>query len=160
MPANSQLTKSDPIIMTPIEINDFITDKLQKLEFYVKRGSKDQEVDLRAIKDDFELIIESRGNQAKKNKDTDLVFESSQLETHLSEHVTQIMRFQQSVSTDKTPIYIMANPDIPRLKERVAKIVSGLNKLEICRFWISEFDEITVDGPKELEKLLNNLLQK
>jgi len=71
------------------------------------------------------------------NKGTDLVFEISQLDTHLSEHVTQIMRFKQSISTDKIPIYRMANPDIPRIRERVAKIISGLDKLEICRFWIN-----------------------
>ena len=54
------------------------------------------------------------------------------------------MRFKQSISTDKIPIYIMANPDIPRIRERVAKITSGLDKLEICRFWITELDEIII----------------
>jgi hypothetical protein len=158
MPANTQLTKSDPIIKTPTEVNDHISEKLKKYEFYVKRGSKDQDVDIRAIKDEFELIIESRGNQANKNKGTDLVFESSQLDTHLSEHVTQIMRFKQSISTDKIPIYIMVNPDIPRIRERVAKITSGLDKLEICRFWITELDEIIIDGPEEVRTILNKLL--
>lgn len=158
MPANSQLTKSDPIIMTPTEINDLISEKLQKLGFYVKRGNKDPEVDIRAIKGEYELIIECRGNQAKKNKGTDLVFESSQLDIHLSEHVTQIMRFQQSISTDKIPIFIMGNPDIPRIRERVARISSGLDKLEICRFWINELDEIIIDGPEELRLILKNLI--
>ncbi|MEK5522897.1 hypothetical protein B5V89_18790 [Heyndrickxia sporothermodurans] len=65
MPANSGLTKRDPIIMTPAEVNDIVSKKLQRHGFYVKNGSKHQEVDVRAIKDRFELIIESRGNQAK-----------------------------------------------------------------------------------------------
>ncbi|RYI26662.1 hypothetical protein EVU96_20065 [Bacillus infantis] len=158
MPANSKLTKRDPIIMTPTYINNYIAKKLQGSGFYIKMANIGQELDVRAIKNNYELMIETRGNQAKKNYGTDLVFEGSQLDIHLSEQVTQIMRFQQSVSTDKSPVFIMANPDIPRLRERIAKITSGLDKLEICRFWINELDEIMIDGPEELVKILKNLL--
>lgn len=158
MPANSQLSKGDPIVMTPTEVNDFISEKLQQKGFIVKRGTSHSEVDIRATKDEFELIIESRGNQAYKNKGTDKVFESSQLDIHLSEHVTQIMRFQQSLSTNKEPIFIMGNPDIPRIKERVAKISKGLDKLDIVRFWVSELDELVIDGPENFKETLNQLL--
>lgn len=157
MPANSRLKKGDPIIMTPTEINDLISEKLKKIGFYVKGGDKAQDVDIRAIKGEYELIIESRANQANKNKGTDMVFESSQLDIHLSEQVTQIMRFQQSISADKTPVYIMANPDIPRLRERVKNITSGLDKLGICRFWVNELDELFIEGPDKLEVTLKNL---
>jgi len=158
MPANSHLTKRDPVILTSTEVNDLIAKSLQKHGFFVKRASRDQEADIRAIKGEYELIIESRGNQAKKNQGTDMVFESSQLDIHLSEHVTQIMRFQQSISTEKTPIYIMANPYIPRIRERVEKITSGLDKLEICRFWVNDLAGMVLEGPEDVRQILKSLL--
>lgn len=158
MPANSQLSKGDPIVMTPSDVNNIIAELLQQKGFNVKKGTSHSEVDIRAIKDGFELIIESRGNQAYKNKGTDQVFESSQLDIHLSEHVTQIMRFQQSISTNKKPIFIMGNPDIPRIKERVTKISKGLDKLDIVRFWVNNQAEIIIEGPKDVELTLKHLL--
>lgn len=155
---NSALSNPDPIIMTPDDVNDTIINYLQNNGFFIERGLSNSEVDIRAEKKDFVLIIESRGNQGYKNKGTENVFDGSQLDIHLSEHVTQLMRFQQSVSTNRTPIFIMGNPDIPRIKNRVAKISEGLNKLQIVRFWVNNPEEINMDGPENLKELLNKLV--
>ncbi|MGE7834938.1 hypothetical protein [Viridibacillus arvi] len=61
------------------------------------------------------------------------------------------MRFQQSISSIRTPIYIIAFPDITRIKERVAKISNGLDKLEILRLWVNHFNELKVEDPDELK---------
>ncbi|MFP3511481.1 hypothetical protein SB775_17880 [Peribacillus sp. SIMBA_075] len=158
MPANSQLLNPDQIIMTPKDVNDRIVQHLQLRGYSIKRGDTHSEVDVRATKNNIELIIESRGNQAYKNEGTDIVFEGSQLDIHLSEHITQVMRFQQSLSTIKISIYIMGNPDILRIKERVAKVSEGLDKLEILRFWVSNLNKIQIDGPDRLRVLLEEIL--
>lgn len=144
---NSSLNSPDKLIMNPNDSNKVIINFLEQNGFIIKIGSSHSEVDIRAIKKDVELLIESRGNQAYKNSGTDIVFDSSQLDIQLSEQVSQVMRFQQSSTTSYTLIYIMAFPDITRMRDRVAKISKGLDKLEILRLWVSDINEITIEGP-------------
>ncbi|QIZ08510.1 hypothetical protein HFZ78_18840 [Priestia megaterium] len=79
------------------------------------------------------------------------MFDGSQLDIHLSEQLTQTMRLQQFISTRNTPIFIMGFPEINRVKERVSKISKGLDKLEILRFWVNNFNEIRIEGPAHLK---------
>jgi hypothetical protein len=156
---NSSFKIPDPFIMTSDDVNQIIDEYLNKKEFTVTIGSHFSDVDIRAVKDNYELIIESRGNQAYKNKGTDKVFDSSQIDIHLSEHITQIMRFQQSISTDKEAIFIMANPYIPRIVERVEKHSKALDKLEIVRLWVGSDHNLSIQCPKELCDKIENIFQ-
>ncbi|MFB5281809.1 hypothetical protein [Peribacillus sp. Hz7] len=49
-------------LMTPDAVNNNIVNFLQKAGFSIKKGISHSEVDIWAKKDEFELIIESRGN--------------------------------------------------------------------------------------------------
>ncbi|MEH7744734.1 hypothetical protein V7659_06715, partial [Neobacillus drentensis] len=117
---NSSQIHPDSVIMTPNDVNDSIVNYLEIKGFSVVRGTTHSEEDIRAVKNDLELIIESRGNQAYKNFGTDIVFDGSQLDIQLSEQLTQTMRFQQFCSTRNTAVFIMGFPDINRVKERVS----------------------------------------
>jgi hypothetical protein len=155
---NSSLTSPDVLIMNPNEVNKTINNFLEQKGFLIAAGSSHFEVDIRAVKKDVEFFIESRGNQAYKNSGTDLVFDGSQLDIQLSEQLSQVMRFQQSISPKHTPIFIMAFPDINRIKERVAKISKGLDKLEILRLWVNDFKDLKVEGPESLIKIWESLI--
>ncbi|SFB19824.1 MULTISPECIES: hypothetical protein [unclassified Bacillus (in: firmicutes)] len=159
MPTKISLMKNpDKIIMNPDDVNEVIEAILTKCGFTVVRGTAHSEVDIRARKSDIELIVESRGNQAYKNRGTDIVFDSAQLDIQLSEQVTQIMRFQQTISTNHKTIFVMANPEISRLTERVRKISKGLDKLGILRLWVGDFDQIHIEGPDYIREQLKELL--
>ncbi|MED1204206.1 hypothetical protein [Heyndrickxia acidicola] len=106
----------------------------------------------------MELFIESRGNQANKNRGTDIVFDSSQLDIQVSEQVNQVMRFQQSTSTSFIPIFFMANPDVTSIKKRIAKINDGLDKLKIVGVWVNKSSQITIEGPEAIKEIISQLL--
>jgi hypothetical protein len=154
---NSSFKIPDPFIMTPNDVNQIIADYLNKKEFTITIGSHISEVDIRAVKGNYELFIESRGNQAYKNKGTDKIFDSSQIDIHLSEQITQIMRFQQSISTDKEAIFIMANPYIHRIVKRVEKHSKALDKLEIVRLWVDADHNLSIQCPEELCDKIGNI---
>ncbi|MGD6961528.1 hypothetical protein ACQCVB_04920 [Fictibacillus phosphorivorans] len=116
-------------------------------------------MDVRAVKGQIELFFESRGNQALKNKGTDIVFDSSQIDIHLSEHISQIMKFQQSISSPYEKIFIMANPFIPRIIDRVNKLNKGLNKLGISRCWINKENKITFEADQYLSEQLEDIFE-
>lgn len=159
MPTKISLMKNpDKIIMNPDDVNEVIEAILMKCGFTIVRGTAHSEVDIRARKSDIELIVESRGNQAYKNKGTDIVFDSTQLDIHLSEQVTQMMRFQQTVSSNYKTIFVMANPEISRINERVRKISKGLDKMGILRLWVGDFEQIHIEGPNHIREQLKVLL--
>ncbi|MDR7074187.1 hypothetical protein [Fictibacillus barbaricus] len=161
MPKSNQALKSpDPIVMTPDDINEALCTYLSANGFSIRRGHDHSEMDIRAVRGKVELFIESRGNQAFKNKGTDLVFDSSQIDNHLSEHISQIMRFQQSISSPYEKIFIMANPYIPRIVERVHKLNKGLDKLGIIRGWIFKEGSITFEADQNLLTKIEGIFDK
>ena len=52
----------------------------------------------------------------------------------------------------------MGNPKVTRINDRLTKISTGLNKLEVLRFWVDYSDEITIEGTKPLADQFNLLL--
>ncbi|MFU1991969.1 hypothetical protein [Priestia megaterium] len=156
--SNSSFKIPDPFIMTPDKVTEIVYKYLSENGFMVTRGSSNSDVDVRAKKNSYELIIESRGNQAYKNRGTDKVFDGSQIDIHLSEHITQIMRFQQIISSDCEPIFIMANPLIPRIVQKVEKYSKALDKLEIIRLWLDIDETLMVQCQEELQNKIANIL--
>ncbi|MGG1679526.1 hypothetical protein ACIFOT_27955 [Neobacillus sp. NRS-1170] len=71
---NSSFVSPDVLIMNPNEVNKSIIDFLEQKGFLITTGASHSEVDIRAVKNNVELIIESRGNQAYKNSGTDIGF--------------------------------------------------------------------------------------
>ncbi|MFB5281810.1 hypothetical protein ACE199_04080 [Peribacillus sp. Hz7] len=80
------------------------------------------------------------------------MFYRSKLDIHLSEHVTQLMRFQQSLTTNHKPIFVMGNPNIPRIKDKLAKITQGLNNLEIIKMWVNKSGNVFWEGSEKLSR--------
>lgn len=66
------------------------------------------------------------------------------------------MRFMQTLSSSKKMIFVIANPDILRIKEGVSKITYGLDKLEVLRSWVGETGSIHIDGKNEILKVLKS----
>ncbi|ALC91471.1 hypothetical protein AM500_18005 [Bacillus sp. FJAT-18017] len=155
----SKMQNPDTAILTVDELNEAIFKHLGTRNFIINKGRTSSDPDIRAVKFDVELIIESRGNQASKNKGNDIVFDSSQLDIHLSEHVIQMMKFQQSVSSANQLVFIMVMPDIVRLRERVKKIDKGLDTLNIVRVWVDNLENIRCEGNIEAKLIVEELFK-
>ncbi|WP_071394981.1 hypothetical protein [Bacillus tuaregi] len=152
----STMKGSDPIIMTQIQVNQAIAAFFEKKGCTVKFAKNGTDVDLIAEYKSCKFLIESRGNQAVTQTGTNQVFDNCQIGLHLSEQLEQIMRFQQQFNFSNTIFYILANPDIPRIRERVGKISKGLDKLGIIQAWVQADGNVVFEGEKSI--LLNNLL--
>lgn len=48
----------------------------------------------------------------------------------------------------------MANPDIPRIRNRVDKVMKSINFAGFIRFWIQQDGSVEVDYPKQVEETL------
>jgi len=144
----STLLNSDPFLMTQHQVNEAIATFFKNKGFKVTISETGNEIDVIAEYNAFNFLIESRGNQALRHYGTDKIFDSSQISIHLAEQVEQIMRFQQQYDNLNTTFYIMGNPDIRRIRERVSRIDKALDKLGIIRGWVKEHGEVIFEGDK------------
>lgn len=153
----STMKNWDPFIMTQIQVNQAIAAFFEKKGCTVKFARNGTDVDLIAELKSCRFLIESRGNQAVNHMGTDRIFDSSQIGIHLAEQLEQIMRFQQQFNYSNTLFYILGNPDVTRIRERVGKISKGLDKLGIVQAWVQPGGNVMFEGEKSI--LLNNLLR-
>ncbi|MFC4736559.1 hypothetical protein ACFO4L_08205 [Bacillus daqingensis] len=58
---------------------------------------------------------------------------------------------------DSKLILAMANPDIPRIRDRVSKVESSLGKLGIIQFWVQKDGAINISAAKNKNKILKFL---
>lgn len=130
--SNLKLPTPDPFILNSLKVNQNIARFFKKKGFIIEFSEINSEVDVKALLHPFHFHIESRGNQAMRNVGSDIVFDSSQISIHLAEQIEQIMRFQQ-VNSSVTTYFILGNPNIPRIRERISKIEKALDQLGIIR---------------------------
>jgi hypothetical protein len=158
---NNKLKDPDPFIMKKEYVNQCIVAFLETNGFDVSLMGPRDDIDIIAVRDQMTFYIESRGNQAAMHTG-DKLFDSSQLDIHLSEQVTTLMKNYSDINNEKR--LVIANPNIPRLKKRVARIEDALNKLGIIRIWVNEDKSVLVEGPDtdllENYQLLLNEIQE
>lgn len=54
-------------------------------------------------------------------------------------------------------LFVMANPDIPRIRKRVNSVISSINKLGFIQFWVQEDSTIKIENPEQLNETLISL---
>jgi hypothetical protein len=140
---NNKLKVPDPFIMKKEDVNQCIVAFLETNGFDVSLMGQRDEIDIIAVRDNMKFYIESRGNQATMHTG-DKLFDSSQLDIHLSEQVTTLMKNYSEMNNEKW--LVIANPNIPRLKNRIARIEEALDKLGIIRIWVNDDKSLFVEG--------------
>ncbi|MFC0190059.1 hypothetical protein ACFFJY_17320 [Fictibacillus aquaticus] len=144
--AHSTLREKDAFLCTPAQVSQAIAAYFEGKGFSIQVSENKSDVDVIASSGSIRFFIESRANQAYKYQDTDKVFDSSKLDVQFAEQIEQIMRFQQQNLHSKTTFFIMGNPDIKRLRNRIAKVDKMLDKLGIIRCWVKENGEVEFEG--------------
>jgi hypothetical protein len=144
---NSHLNNPDPIVINKIQCEDIISSFLQKKEFEFKVVDTKNDADLHATKLGWKLLIEARGNQAKGHG-MDTVFDSTQIGIHLAEQVQLMLKLYERM--DDRTILVMANPDIPRIRQQVERIAKALSDLRIAKLWVQKDKNVTVEYPHSL----------
>ncbi|WP_100331081.1 hypothetical protein [Bacillus xiapuensis] len=120
----------------------------------VERSALATEPDIVAAKDAWSIVLKAKGSKSRKQK-KGIVFDNSQLRTHVSDQIEKIMRFQQSA--EAPTIFIMANPDVYRMKAIVNQLSHSLDKLDIIRMWVQPKREPQLDIPQHLYAIAKQL---
>jgi hypothetical protein len=64
------------------------------------------------------------------------------------------MRYEYSSAK---ALLMLANPFVPRIKNRLSEVSLALDKLGIVRLWVKEDKSIEIECTEEIFKLLNSL---
>ncbi|MGQ7890621.1 hypothetical protein [Paenibacillus sp. WC2504] len=152
---NSQLNKPDPFIINKNQCEDIIHSYLQERGFVLKVVDSRNDADLHAVKLGRKLFIESRGNQAMGH-DINTVFDSTQIGIHLAEQIQLMLKLYESI--DEHTILVIANPDIPRIRQQVERISKALSDLKIASLWVQKDKKnVIVEYPHILTEPMKQL---
>ncbi|MYL37364.1 hypothetical protein [Halobacillus litoralis] len=153
---NSNLLNPDPFVMNEDEVNIAVANFLKKARFEnVKYLSGNKTgIDVRGSKDEWAIFVESKGSQANKHEKT-LVFDTNQIKTHTYMQVCKLMEYDNEQHSNA--ILAMANPDIPRIRQRVQKVKSSLEKLQLIQIWVQKDYSVIVEASNSQLSVLKRL---
>lgn len=150
---NSTLQITDPFIMNEDTVNEAVWNFIKAAGFHCPdflTGNKIG-VDVEGEKDGWRIYVESKGSHANTH-DLDTVFDSGQIKTHTYMQIGKLMEYQ--TTGKQNSLYVMANPDIPRIRNRVDKVMKSINFAGFIRFWIQRDGSVEVEYPRQVEKTL------
>lgn len=152
----SQMTVKDPFIMNEDFVNEAVWNLLKATGFHCPQFLVGNQVgvDVEGEKGDWRIYVESKGSQAN-NHSSDTAFDSGQIKTHTYMQIGKLMEYQ-TIGRENS-LYVMANPDIPRIRSRVDKVINSLNSTGFIRFWIQKDGQVIIDYPPQLEETLLQL---
>lgn len=111
-------------------------------------------VDVQGEKNGWKIFVESKGSHGNDHDD-DTVFGQGQIKVHTYVQVGKLMEYQ--TEKDINCLFVMANPDIPRIRKRVNLVINSLNKLGLIQFWVQEDNSIKIENPNYLNNTLVSL---
>lgn len=151
----SKMIIPDPFLMNEDTVNIAVWEFLIEKKFSSPAPLKGNQhgIDVQGEKLGWKIYVESKGSHAN-NHNNDTVFGQGQIKVHTYNQIGKLMEYKND-DTEKS-IYVMANPDIPRIRKRVQRVAKSLDILGFIRFWIQEDKSIIIDYPDYLE---NQLLQ-
>jgi Holliday junction resolvase-like predicted endonuclease len=148
----SKLTSRDPVGLNKEQCEQIITAYLTQHGFQIISTGIRNEPDIVAYKAGWKVAIEVRGNQAV-NHDTDTVFDTAQLNVHFAEQIYDVMRAYRDKSQT---IHVIANPDIPRIRNIESKVSMALNEYRVARFWLSH-KNVDITIPSNVKTIAHQL---
>ena len=89
---NSLLQNPDPMVMNKEICERIVCEFLKKKDFEFQTVDNRNDADIRALKLGWQLLIETRGNQAKSHAE-DMVFDSTQISIHFAEQIQVLLKF-------------------------------------------------------------------
>lgn len=153
----SKLKTPDPFIMNEDTVNIAIASFLKSRGFdcEVPLTGRQKGVDVKASKGDVQIFVESKGSQ-KNGANDDIVFDHAQIVNHLARQIHTLMRYA-TINEGVNDIYILANPDIQRIRNESYKVSKMVNKMQFVRMWVQQDRNVLVEYPEILEDKLKKL---
>lgn len=151
--SNSKMVSKDPFIMNEDTVNEAVWNFLKATGFHCPNflTGNQMGIDVEGEKDGWRIFVESKGSQANTHG-FDTVFDSGQIKTHTYMQIGKLMEYQ--TIANENSLFVMANPDIPRIRNRVNKVIASLNYAGFIRFWIQEDGNVKIDAPIQVKDKL------
>ncbi|KMY49577.1 hypothetical protein [Peribacillus loiseleuriae] len=149
----SKMRIPDPFVMNEDTVNISVWEFLKHKEFDSPSPLKGKQrgIDVQGEKFGWEIYVESKGSHGNDH-DGDTVFGQGQIKVHTYNQIGKLMEYKSN-SSEKS-MYVMANPDIPRIRKRVQKVANSLDLLGFIRFWVQDDKSIIIEFPEHLEDRL------
>lgn len=152
--SNRNLRNPDPFIMNEDTVNVAIANFLKSKGFdcEVPLTGRQQGVDVKARKGNIEIFVESKGSQ-KNGVTNDEVFKHGQIVNHMARQIHTLMKYSTQYG-EKNNIYVLANPDLQRIKNEYYRVDKMIKKMQFVCMWVRPDHKVVVDSPEELRTLL------
>lgn len=152
----SNMRIPDPFAMNEDTVNLSVWELLKDKGFDCPAplSGKQKGIDVEGERLSWNIYVESKGSHGNEhNRDT--VFDEGQIKVRTYNQIGKLMEYQ-TLGNEKR-LYFLANPDIPRIRSRVSKVVNSLDVLGFIRFWVQEDKSIKIEFPKNVEEDLRFL---
>lgn len=150
-----KLPVPDAFCMTQEEVQEKVA------LFFLHNGWKVEEADtgsgydVRAEKNGWTAFVKCKGSRSQRQADG-MVYDNTQLRSHVADQMEKLVRLQGEAA--EPSLFIMANPDLDRVKRVVSKLEAGLDKLDVIRAWAGQDGTVSFDTPAQLALLANRIL--
>ncbi|MDL0421939.1 hypothetical protein NST17_16930 [Caldifermentibacillus hisashii] len=155
--SNSSLRNPDPFIMNEDTVNIAIAEFLTNKGFDCEPPltGRQQGIDVKASKGIVNIFVESKGSQ-KNGATNDEVFTHGQIVNHIARQIHTLMKYATQYG-DENNIYVLANPDLQRIRSEYYRIDKMVEKLGFVCMWVQEDCSVVVKCPKNLRNILTDL---
>ena len=92
----------------------------------------------------------------KNGANNDEVFTHGQIVNHLARQIHTLMKYATQYGEDNN-IYVLANPDIQRIKSEYHRVDKMVEKMQFVCMWVQQDQSVVVESPKGLRDLLIDL---
>lgn len=155
--SNNKLRNPDSFIMNEDTVNIAVFNYLTSKGALCEKPlvGKQQGVDVKGKIFGYSIFVESKGSQPNGLVD-DTVFTHSQIVSHLARQIHTLMKYADTEDVDKT-LFILANPDIQRIRDEVDRVRKSINKLQFICFWIQEDKSVLIECDDKQKVILEEL---
>ena len=155
--SNSTLRNPDPFIMNEDTVNVAIADFLKSKGFdcEVPLTGRQQGIDVKASKGNIEIFVDSKGSQ-KNEATNDEVFTHGRIVNHIARQIHTLMKYTTQYGGENN-IYVLANPDIQRIKSEYHRVDKMVKKMQFVCMWVQQGQSVVVESPEGLSDLIIDL---
>ena len=135
----------ESLMITENEVVESVSSKLEEIGFKIisKSNTVQKGIDIYAINDEFEIMIEAKGGTTSKNTSKKgEPFDSSQVKNHISVAILKAMQLKQKNSTARIGI---ALPNDNKHRKVVDTVRKSLQILDIYLIW-SDGKEVLIES--------------
>ena len=146
----------DAFVMNEDTVNIAVWNYLNSIGCTCDKPLKGRErgVDVKGEINGWKIYVESKGSHAN-HADNDTVFRQGQIKDHTYNQIGKLMEYQTENVENR--LFVMANPDIFRIKKRVNCVIKSINQLGFIQFWIQEDMTVKVEYPEHMKDTLIRL---